>query len=109
MTGDDALGKVRDEIVDYLRAQSFTIFRGREVENGGLGFSWKDTEDWKGFLDVARQEQVRIIVYDERTFDKEEYEGWLASLSEEVCDWRKEPAEIEIGRRKARCNQSVLG
>jgi hypothetical protein len=78
------LETARDEILSALKDQSFKVFHGSDVGNGGPEFRWKDSKDWKGFLDLAQQEQVRIVIYDERTFDKEELEGLLASMPEEA-------------------------
>lgn len=86
MEEPEDLAPIRDEILAALKAQSFEVFLGRGVGDGGHEFRWNDSKDWKGFLDLAQQEQVRLIVLDERTLDKEEFEDILSSLPEEETE-----------------------
>jgi hypothetical protein len=96
------LEAVRDEILSALNAQSFKVFRGSDVGNGGPEFRWKDPKDWKGFLDLAQQEQIRIIICDEKAFDKSELGELLASLPEEAT-------KSAIGTENLRKLQSAAG
>lgn len=98
----DALEPVRDEIVSELKGYPFKVFHGRDAGDGGPEFRWNDPKDWKGFLKLAQDEQVSILVYDERTFDKEEFEGILSSFPEGE-------AKSLIGAENLRKMQSASG
>ena len=102
MNEGDALEPVRDKIVSGLKDYPFKVFSGRDAGDGGPEFRWNDPKDWKGFLELAQHEQVRIVVYDERVFDKKELEDILSSLPEGE-------AKSLIGPENLRKMQSAAG
>ncbi len=65
------LDTVRTEIDDYLKNSGFVVFYGFARSDEARVVDW-DTEhhpDYKQFLDVARQLDVKLIVLHQRAFD----------------------------------------
>jgi hypothetical protein len=58
------LAALRDEIHDYLKSRNFTVFHGQpRIEEGSPGIFWDTSSypDFRQFLEVAREAEVKII------------------------------------------------
>jgi hypothetical protein len=97
------LETLKGEMLDYLAASEFAVFRSH---SGGLDnlsvISW-DTErfpDYRMFLDTARKAGQKLILFASRELDDEEVEEALEEL-EELEMSREEQREFENRIREA--------
>jgi hypothetical protein len=85
------LDTLKDEILEYLKTEGFTVFYGFTRMLDELPVVYWNTEDrpdFREFLQAARELGVKVIVYLARTFDAEMVESTLGVLNE--CDFTRE-------------------
>ncbi len=98
------LDQLKDEILEYLEAEGFVIFRGfsRLADEGA--FVYWDTErhpDYRQFLEAARHLGVKLIVYSWRTFSRDLADHALERLEDAELD-REDRRRIERRLRELR-------
>lgn len=85
------LDTLKDEIVEYLKSEGFTIYYGftRMVDELPVVY-WNVDErpDFREFLAAARELGVKVIVYMARAFDDSMVDRALQMLDE--CDFSRE-------------------
>ena len=103
------LETLKGEILDYLAASEFAIFRSF---SGGLEelpvISW-DTErfpDYRMFLDVARQLGCKLVCFASRELQPEEIDDLLLQLDESTLD-RDEARDYQSRLRGLRTYEGV--
>jgi hypothetical protein len=85
------LDTLKDEILEYLKIEGFTVFYGFTRMLDELPAVYWNTEyrpDFREFLQVARDLGVRVVVYMARTFDAEMVDRTIRLLDE--CDFSRE-------------------
>jgi hypothetical protein len=97
------LETLKGEILDYLAASEFAVFRGHSGGLEGLQVITWDTErfpDYRMFLDTARKVGQKLILFADRELDDEEVEEAVEEL--EAADLsREEQREFETRIREA--------
>lgn len=85
------LDTLKDEIVEYLKAEGFTIFYGftrMPEETAVVYWNVDERPDFREFLDAARDLGARVIVYMARAFDTGLVDRSLQMLEE--CDFSRD-------------------
>ena len=99
---DINLETLKSEILDYLAASEFGVFRSHPGGLEGLPIVSWDSEtfpDYRMFLDAARKAGQKLIVFASREFEEDEILEALDELESAEAD-RDEKREYE-GRLKA--------
>ena len=68
------LDTLKQELLDYIVAEGFAVFRSQSGALEGLPTIYWDTEthpEYQPFLNVAKSADVRIIVFAHREFEEE--------------------------------------
>ena len=97
------LETLKGEILDYLAASEFAVFRGIAGGLDGMHIVSWDTErfpDYRMFLDTARKAGQKLIVFADRELDEEEVEEATESLEDAGLS-REEQREFENRIREA--------
>jgi hypothetical protein len=103
------LDTLKREILDYLEAAEFAVFRGSPGGLEGLPMVLWDAErhpDYQMFLDVARKTGIKLVIFATREFEK----GDLDELEEQLeeCELaREEQREFESRLRELRIFEGV--
>lgn len=76
------LEETKKEILDYVKRDGFGIFYGSmHVRNGVL---WNPSQgDWKDFVNIAKNEDVKTLIYNESILSEE-----LAELSTAISEYQ---------------------
>jgi hypothetical protein len=76
-TNSEDLGKILQQIEVNLKKLGFTIFYGADTAKEELNFNeirWDiDRSDWKGFLDIAKESEAKVVVLETTTFREEDF------------------------------------
>lgn len=98
------LDALKDEILAYLQAEGFVVYRGytRQVEDEVFVY-WdaRGFPDFRLFLGTAREVGARLIVFAARTFSEEMVEDALGRLEESELS-REDRRAIERRLRELR-------
>jgi hypothetical protein len=101
---DIDLDTLKQEIVAYLDASSFAVFRSHPGGLEGLPLVCWDCErfpDYRMFLDTAQKMNVQLILLAAREFESSEIDDEIEEL--EACDLPREEARaIEVRLAKFR-------
>ena len=91
------LDTLKQELLDYIVAEGFAVFRSQPGAMEGLPTIFWDTEgypSYQSFLNVAKHADVRIVVFAHREFDAEEIDDAVEQLAD--CEFgREEQRSIE--------------
>src|SRR5262249_18811826 len=91
------LDNLKEEVLRYLNAEGFAVFRGMAGTLEGLPIiSWDAAEhpEYQAFLQVAKTVGVRVIVFGQRELEAEELDDAMEQI--EDCDFgREEQRSIE--------------
>ena len=61
----------------YLNSNSFSVLFGEDVsDESGVEIQWKQKRDWKGFLEVGKNEGVTTVIFDKHTLEHKQLEGF---------------------------------
>jgi len=85
------LDTLKREIVDYLEASGFAVFRGSPGGLEGLPMVLWDVEhypDYQMFLEVARASGTKLVIFGSREFESSDLDELLEQL--EDCDLSRE-------------------
>ena len=90
------LGKLKDELLDYLRTTGCAIFYsvGMPHDEGYIYWDVENYPDWRQFVDVGRESGARMFLLTSSTFAEEE----LLSALEMLEDSELEDAERDDPR-----------
>jgi hypothetical protein len=106
---DIDLDTLKSEILQYLEASGFAIFRSHPGELEGLPLVCWDSErfpDYRMFLETAQKVNARLILFAAREFEAIEMEEELEEL--EDCDLtRDDRREFERRLREFRKHEGV--
>ncbi len=98
------LDALKDEILAYLQAEGFVVYRGytRQVEDEVFVY-WdaRNFPDFRLFLGAAREVGVRLVVFGARTFSESMVESALGRLEESELS-REDRRAIERRLRELR-------
>ncbi len=97
------LETLKTEILDYLGASDFALFRSHSGALDGMSVITWDTErfpDYRMFLDVARKAGQKLILFASRELDEAEVEDALEELEDAGLE-RDEKREFETRIRAA--------
>jgi len=103
------LDTLKSEILNYLEASDFAVFRSSPGTLDGQPMILWDAErhpDYRMFLDVARQIGCRLICFASREFQPEEIDDLLLQLEDADLD-RDEQREYQKQLRRLRENEGV--
>lgn len=104
------LDTLKNEILDYLRAQGFVVFHGfSRLVSSKSPVSW-DTRrhaDYKAFLAVAAHLGVKLIVFHYQEFQESEIDGALERLEDAGME-RNEQRALERRLREMRVYQDLI-
>lgn len=93
------LDKIKQEILDYIAAEGFAVFRGQSGALEGLPMVFWDADghpEYQAFLAVAKSAGARIVIFAHRTFTAEEVDDAFEQIDD--CDFgREERRSIERG------------
>ena len=91
------LDTLKEEILNYIAAEGFAVFRSQAGSLEGLPMIFWDTDtypDYKAFLSVAKTAGVPVLVFGHREFQAEEIDDTLEQI--EDCDFgRDEKRKME--------------
>jgi hypothetical protein len=85
------LDRLKQELLDYIAAEGFALFRSQAGSLEGLPMIFWDTDahqDYKAFLSVAKASGVRILVFGHRQFQADEIDDALAQIEE--CEFGRD-------------------
>ncbi len=103
------LDTLKREILEYLEAAGFAVFRSSPGGLEGLPMVLWDVEhypDYQSFLDVARNTGIKLVLFATREFEKGDIDDLLEQL--EDCDLtREEQREYESRLREMRIFEGV--
>ena len=103
------LDTLKREILEYLEAAGFAVFRSSPGGLEGLPMVLWDVEhypDYQSFLDVARNTGSKLVLFATREFEKGDIDDLLEQL--EDCDLtREEQREYESRLREMRIFEGV--
>jgi hypothetical protein len=103
------LGTLKREILEYLDASGFAVFRSQPGGLEGLPKVLWDCErfpDYQMFLDAARKVGVTLILFASRDFEIDEIEDALGQLEE--CEIpREERRDYERRLRETRVHEGA--
>ena len=106
---DVNLDTLKREILDYLEAAEFAVFRSGAGSLEGLPMILWDVEhhpDYQSFLGVARQAGVRIVLFGAAEFEASDIETLVEQLNE--CELsREERRDYESRLRQMRIFEGV--
>lgn len=106
---DIDLDTLKSEILQYLEAAGFAVFRSHPGELEGLPLVCWDCErfpDYRMFLETAQKVNARLILFAAREFENSEIEEELEAL--EDCDLtREDQREYERRLREFRKYEGV--
>ena len=98
------LDMLKQEILDYLAAEGFAVFRGLPDsldENDSVMWDTKAYPEFQSFLNVAKMAGASLIIFAHRTLEQEEIDEALESL--EDCDFeRDEKRTVERSLKELR-------
>jgi hypothetical protein len=103
------LDTLKREMLDYLEAGGFALFRSNPGALEGIPLVLWDTEhhpDYQMFLDVAQKVGARLILFASREFEAADLDELLEQLEECGLD-RKEQREYESRLRELRAYEGV--
>ncbi len=107
---DIELDTLKTEILKYLEASGFAVFRSHSGELEGLPLVCWDCErfpDYRMFLDVAQKVNARLILFAAREFEAAEIDEELEEL--EDCEIsRDDRREYERRLREYRKHEGVI-
>jgi hypothetical protein len=94
---DFDLDSLKEEVLEYLNAEGFAVFRSQAGALEGLPMIFWDTEahpEFQAFLSVAKTAGARVIVFAHRELQAEELDEALEQVEE--CEFpRDERRSIE--------------
>jgi hypothetical protein len=96
----DNLDSLKQELLDYIAAEEFAIFKGQPGGNEDFPKIYWDTErhpDYQAYLHVAKTAGVSVIVFAHRELEASEIDDALEQI-----------AECEFGRDERRSIESNL-
>src|SRR5258708_14734521 len=94
------LDTLKQELLDYIVAEGFAVFRSQAGALEGLPTIYWDTEahpEYQPFLNVAKSADPRIIVFAHQLFEAEEMADALAQLQHSQLG-HEEQASIQRSR-----------
>jgi hypothetical protein len=97
----DNLDSLKQELLDYIAAEEFGIFKGQTGGNEGFPKIYWDTEhhpDYQAYLHVAKTAGVSVIIFAHREFEVSEIDDALEQIE-----------DCEFGRDERRSIESNLG
>ena len=103
------LDTLKQEIINYLAASGFAVFRGNPGGLDGLPILLWDTEnypDYQMFLEVAQKAGVKIVLFAGREFAAADIDELLEQL-EEIEMERDEQREYQSRLRALRTYEGV--
>jgi hypothetical protein len=93
----DNLDSLKQELLDYIAAEEFGIFKGQTGGNEDFPKIYWDTEhhpDYQAYLNVAKHAGVSVIIFAHREFEASEIDDALEQV--EDCEFgRDERRSIE--------------
>jgi hypothetical protein len=79
------LNSLKTELLDYIAAEGFAVFRSQAGSLEGLPMIFWDTDahhDYKAFLTAAKTAGARVIIFGHREFQAEEIDDALEQIEE---------------------------
>jgi hypothetical protein len=91
MDVDLDLDSLKKELLDYIAAEGFALFRSQAGSLEGLPMIFWDTDahpEYEAFLAVAKTAGVRVLVFGHREFQAEEIDDALEQI--EDCEFGRD-------------------